>query len=150
MSLCIVSACTRGTPNLEHEKLELIRLQHREQKAHLEYNPDLLVGMIADDFTSIDAGVVTHPTREDMRVRFAQYFSRVRFIAWEDATPPIITIAGDASLATALVNKRVIVTPKDSVGIRPDTTLFTWLAQYGKQGGEWKLCMIISTRKNAR
>jgi len=142
----IFHACTTTTDPAT-ERAAILRLQKQEQMAHLQYNADSFVSMMADDFTSIDAGKITHPTREENRTRFARYFSRVHFLAWEDITPPSITIANDASLAIVLVHKRLIVVPKDSLSARPDTAIFAWSAHYRKYDGEWKIFTVVSTNK---
>lgn len=152
--MVFASACTQPSINLDNEMAALLRLQEQERKAHLEYNADLLISLFADDFTSIANGKMTQPSRAEMRKRFEAYFSRVHFITWENTEPPVITIANDASVAWILVQKRVILVPKDSLAATPDTTLFAWSAHYKKyptttsnNKSEWKLATIVSTNQ---
>ncbi len=126
---------------------EVFEIQSRERAAHFGRDAALLVSMFADGFADISNGVINRPSRETSLQRFENYFRNSEFIEWDDITPPVIKVSDDATLAYALVNKRVRLRTKDSEGARIEVTdVFSWLATYQKVDGEWKLTAIASSR----
>lgn len=95
---------------------------------------------------SVNKGGVLINAREDNRKRIHNYFSTVEFVKWDDIAEPVIKIAGDGSLAYAIIQKLVILSYPDSAGKKKtDTTNYAWVTIYRKQNGEWKAESNAST-----
>ena len=120
----------------------------KERMAHLSYDADL-VSLLSKDFTSIDAGQVSRPTRMESRARFKRYFDAVVFRAWDDIAPPQITISNDGTMATVIVTKLVRLVDRaksNDPGAPVSETRFAWLETWRREGAEWKLLQVASTR----
>jgi hypothetical protein len=102
----ILLGCAQA-PDHERERRELLRLHDQQRVAHLREEPGLLVSMLADDFTSVVDGRITHPSRDESRRDLERYFASVSVREWEDVSPPTIAFSRDGSLATVIVQKRV-------------------------------------------
>jgi ketosteroid isomerase-like protein len=126
---------------------ELLLLQREQREAHLTGDADRLVDLFADDFVTVQDGSMTRPSRAKSRQRFQRYFDRVQFLAWEDLAPPVIEVADDASLATALVHKRVQLRYLDDAGlISEEEAVFAWHETWRRRDGGWELAVVVSTQ----
>lgn len=136
-------------PTTQDTDLAILRgLLEQERVAHFTRNPDLLVSLFAEEFINVSAGRVSRPSRADSQARFRAYFERSTFIEWDDLEPPLIRLAGDGSLAYAIVQKRVRLTANDEAGLPQEhLTLFAWVEIWEKETGEWKLKLIASTNQ---
>ena len=67
---------------------EIKKLLLQERKAHFEKNIDLLFSHSADTVTEINKGIVSKGPAEMNRSHFANYFSQVNFIKWDDVAEP--------------------------------------------------------------
>lgn len=143
--LIIVGQSCHTPTNLQAERGKILLLQEQQRRAHLEKNVDLLLSDRSRDFIEINRGIINTPTRVESITRFKTYFDSVEFIKWDDLSPPVISFSGDATMATAAVNK-LVITKKIKDG-RLDTAYFAWLAVYKKNHGKWELHQIVSTNK---
>ena len=147
----MLAAAAAATPvDLDKEKRELLRFTEEARIAHLTYDPDKLLARHSADFVSVNAGRVERPAPERSRARFQAYFASVRFKAWDDLAPPIITISDDGGLATILIQKRVRLVPKDKPDGPVTQTDFAWLETWRKEQGVWRMKMIVSTNAPAQ
>ncbi len=125
----------------------------KQRVAHLGADADLLVGLFSEDFTSIDNGVVSRPTRAESRARFKRYFDAVVFRAWDDIAPPQITLSADGTMATVVVSKLVRLADR-AQATNPDAriseTRFAWLETWRREGQQWRLFQIASTRSTSK
>ena len=127
---------------------ELLELQRLQREAHLNGDAAQMVSLFADDFTSIKDGEITRPSREASLGRFARYFARVRFHAWDDLADPVIEVSGDRTLATVLVQKRVHITYPDAHGRQmEELTDFAWVELWRRREARWELAMVVSTKR---
>jgi hypothetical protein len=125
---------------------EILSLLKQARVAHFTRNAKMLVSTFADDFSSISNGKISKPTREAGLSRFQNYLNNSTFIEWDDITPPIIKVSDDASMAYALVHKKVRLVAKNESGKEEEETeIFAWAEIYRKIKGEWKLTAVIST-----
>lgn len=134
---------------LEAERQRLLELHEQQRTAHLEKDPDLLVSMLADDFVSIEDGVVERLGREVLRRRFESYFAAVEFLEWSDLAPPEIALSEDGTLATVVVQKRVRLRPAAESDAAVEETQFAWLETWRKRRGRWELIALASTQGEA-
>lgn len=142
--LCLISC---NQPDLAADEKAIRELLKKEQQAHLEKNIDLLLSNGTPETIVVNRGIVSVPTEEQNRARFTHYFGSVNFIKWEDTADPIIRFSDDSSLAYAIIQKQVILTLKDDVTAKPDTTDFAWMSVWRKMDGKWKMESIVSTNK---
>ena len=141
----LIASCS-GRPDLESERNELLKLHHLQQEAHFQENAKLLVDQFSGNFISINHGEVHKPTKAESIRRFTNYFEAVEFKSWEDLYPPSFTFSDDATLATSIVEKIVIIKDKRNSN-QIDTTYFSWMAVYKKYNGKWFLEQMVSTNK---
>lgn len=144
--IVFISACTtKSTTDTAQEIQALALLQKQEQDAHLQEQPALLVNMLHDTLLQVKNGVVTYYTKDQMTERFINYFESVEFFKWEDTEPPVYTFSDDASMASILIRKQVIL--NDVTGAEPvrDTTQFAWTELWRKKDGRWKLYQVATT-----
>lgn len=151
-ALALVAASVLGVgrpPDPSAARRQVLAEVAKERAAHLNHDVELLLSNLADDFTSVDHGNVTHPTREQMRQRFKAYFGSVEFRAWDDLAPPVVNVSADGTMATVLIQKLVRTVSKDAANdpkAEISETRFAWLEVWRWSGGAWKNVMIVSTR----
>ena len=127
----------------------LTRQIEAQRTAHLTYDAELLVGMMADDFTLVDGGEVIRPARAQSLARFRQYFGSVVFRAWDDIAPPVVTVSADGTMATVLVAK-IVRTVRRAEAADPQAQVtearFAWLETWRREPAGWRLAQLASTR----
>ena len=134
--------------DLETAGKEITDLLQQERKAHFERNVELFMSEFADSMISVGKGKVSIATQEENKKRIGKYFGNVEFIRWDDVVAPVIRFSDDASLAYAIIQKQVVVSYPDSLGIPFfDTTDYAWVSIYRKQKGGWKVEANVSTNK---
>lgn len=137
---------TNESEIVANAKREIFELLAKERVAHLTASADMMVEPFADDFTSVARGEISRPTREESRARFVTYLGNRKFFAWDDISPPVVYVSDDASLATALVYKRVHSEFQDEDGALAQVeTIFAWQETYVRENGKWRLKMVVST-----
>jgi hypothetical protein len=50
---------------------------------------------MGSELLDVRDGTIHHLRREDVRKRFARYFERAQFSAWNDLEPPIVRVSAD-------------------------------------------------------
>lgn len=138
-------SCTTH-PDLESEKKALLAIHEGQRKAHFEKNAAGLLRQSSEDYTEVNKGLVKRPAYNESLSRFTSYFDAVDFVKWDDVSPPIISFSDDASMATMVVEKLVIIRNK-SENNRLDTTHYAWLAVYKKVNRKWELHRMGSTNQ---
>lgn len=137
--------------NLDAERAELLKLQAREQEAHLSEQPALLVNMMNDTLCQIKNGEVKYFSKDDMTDRLVKYFYSVEFVRWDDIKPPVITLSPDGTMAHVLIQKDVEVILADRDKPTRERTEFAWTELWKKNpdasGGRWKLYSVTTTDK---
>lgn len=132
--------------DLDAEKNAILAIHRDQQKAHLEKNVALLLGDNSADYIEVNRGLVKKPSYTENFKKFTAYFESVDFVAWEDVSPPIISISDDGTMATSVVEK-LVVTRAKAADHKLDTTHFAWLAVFKKINGKWQLHRMGSTNK---
>jgi hypothetical protein len=145
MVVLAIQSCNTA-PDLEKEKNAIMVLHNKQRQAHFEKNIPMLFENAAADLMQVNRGVISKNSMEENNKRFGAYFDAVEFVKWDDAEPPVFSFSDDATMATTLVNKLVVVKLKQE-NMRLDTTHFAWMAVYKKTNGEWQLHRIASTNK---
>ncbi|HEV7780936.1 MAG TPA: nuclear transport factor 2 family protein [Chitinophagaceae bacterium] len=147
--LATVMLCScKSKPDLAKEKKAILAILQQERKAHFDGDVELFISGFADSMVSVSKGMITTPTREEYRERFGDYFSKVKFIRWDDVNEPVIRFSDDASLAYAIIQKEIILSYPGSPGKTIiDTTAYAWVSIYRKLNGVWKGEVNVSTNK---
>lgn len=143
--LMILVAC-RPAPDLQAERDALLAIHEQQRKAHLEKNAALLLADSSNDYMEINRGFIKRPNRTESLQRFQSYFNSVDFIKWDDVTAPVFSFSDDATMATAVVDKFVVLRRKDEPS-RLDTSYYAWLAVYRKRNGKWQMERMASTNR---
>ena len=134
--------------DIDKEKNRIIELHNAERKYHLEKMAKELVNMQSDDFTTINAGEILKPTKEEGIKMFSNYFQSVEFESWDDIIEPRIKFSDDFTVAYVTEKKKVVINFKDKNGNdSKESTDFAWVSIYRKFNGEWKMDLIVSTNK---
>ncbi|WP_340076627.1 hypothetical protein [Leptobacterium sp. I13] len=135
--------------DIDQEKEKILELHNLQRKYHFEKMVKEFLDQNSNDFISVNNGVVSTPTKEEMTTRFTKYFNAVEFEKWDDINPPVIRFSDDYSMAYTVVNKEVVVKYQNAEGIESkQKTEFSWVAIYKKYSEEgWKLDCITSTNK---
>ncbi|MDC8004685.1 nuclear transport factor 2 family protein [Aureisphaera galaxeae] len=144
-----ITSCNQPLDSsLEEERNKILELHNLQRDYHFKKDSIAFANQLADDFISVNKGVVSTPQRDATISRYHGYFSSVEFEKWDDVTLPIIKFSDDLTMAYTVVDKIVEITRKDSLGndVRGQTH-FAWTAIYRKYGDEWKIECVTSTNK---
>lgn len=141
----VFHSCNTGH-DLEAEKNAIMVLHNKHRQAHFEKNIEMLLENNAADLMQVNRGVIRKDSMEESAKRFRNYFDAVEFVKWDDVEPPVFSFSDDATMATTLVNKLVVLKLKQE-NYRLDTTYFAWMAVYKKTKGQWELHRIASINK---
>lgn len=129
---------------------ELNRLHDQQKTAHLTYNAEMMVEMLADEVTEVNKGVVKYITKAKSLERFKSYFASFKFQRWEDIKQPLFYLSKDGTMANVLVQKSIRGTYKDEKGQeKVDDVEMAWLEVWEKRDGKWKIVIVVSTEKEA-
>lgn len=93
--------------DLDAERARLLALHAAVRRAHFETDPAGVAAALADEYVNVRNGEVTIRTREEDLARFTEYFAGATYHEWDDVEPPVVTVAGDASIAWMVVHVRV-------------------------------------------
>lgn len=136
------------TVNLEAEKAKILEMHHAQRNYHFEKDSLAFADQMSEQFISVNRGIISRPSREDLLTRYNGYFSSVDFVKWDDVTEPIIRFSDDGTMAYTIVDKIVTVAYKDEEGeTKEGETHFAWTTIYRKYGDLWKIDGVISTNK---
>ena len=143
------SSCTENNQlDYSPDKEQLLASNQRQRQAHMTNNAAMLVEELYDTIWSVQNGTIKMNTNEEVKERFDQYFSMVKYYKWDDVEEPVIRISDDGTLATVSVKKITTArfNPKDSTS-EIGATLFAWTSSYKKTNSEWKIYQTTSTRE---
>ena len=80
-------------------------------------------------------------TGHQLRDRFADLFTRVRYLEWFDSVPPLVGISGDLGWMLVRIHARRV----SANGTRLPDFDAAWIAVYERAGGQWTLRAISSS-----
>lgn len=138
----MLSACHQSI-DLSHDRELLLASNEQQRRAHMENAPGLLSAEMADTVITVQRGQYRIESRENMEVRWENYFASVKYLAWDDLEPPHIEISKDGSLASVSVRKMTIASMNGGL---IDITFFAWTTGYKKISGAWRIYKVTSTR----
>jgi ketosteroid isomerase-like protein len=146
-TIVLVAGCSRAQePESTQERAKLEEILESQRTAHLELDADRLVEHVAERLVSVDRGVITTQTRDEVRAMFASYFQGATYFAWEDLEPPLIEISADGSLAWVVRRVEADREEPDGAGGRRRRRLVSaFTSTFEKVNGRWRMTTVTST-----
>lgn len=144
-----IISCTGSSQGPTQADKDAIMALHKAQRDY-HFNKDSVAFsklLAFEDFIGINGGVISRPTKQETMTKHHRYFSSVEFLNWDDVSEPVIRFSEDGSLAYTVVDKMVVLRPKDQPEASPDTTFYAWTAIYRKHPEGWKIECVTSTNK---
>ena len=148
ISLIFVSCSSEEKFNESAERQKILEIHNLQREYHFNNKPEEFVSLFSGNFISVNGGEISTPGKEESIQRFKNYFNSVKFIKWDDITPPVIKFSDDGTMAYSVVNKEVIlenINNDDNPG--KSRTIFSWVTIYKKYGEKWKIDFVASTNK---
>ena len=143
--LVLVVGCCNQV-DLEAHRRTLFDLNEQMRTAHLDGDIETVISVQAYPYTKVNSGRVTHPTADEDAERFTNYLSGMNITAWDDLIEPIITISDDATLATVIYRKRLVMTPVgQGDAAQPFEGIFAWQSTYRRGPEGWKQISDVLT-----
>jgi ketosteroid isomerase-like protein len=147
LAFALLAGCSGAEePERSQGRAALEGILEAQRSAHLELDADRLVERIADELVSVDNGVITIQSRDEVREMFASYFQGATYFAWEDLEPPLTKISADGSLAWVV--RRVGVDreePDGEGGRRRRKFVSAYTSTFEKSDGQWWMTTVTST-----
>jgi hypothetical protein len=135
-----------GEPDLERERAALLEAHARERRAHFETDAQLLFADLAGEWTYVRGGAIERIDRGEAIRRFGALLDGAVYHEWDDLEPPIIRIAGDASLAWMITRVQVRYTrPGGDPAEREVRFVYAGIDTYEKRDGRWVRVANVST-----
>jgi hypothetical protein len=118
---------------------ELRAVHEAARRAHLEGNADLMAPGTADQFVLVSNGEVAANSKEKMIGFFRSYFSRVKYLEWSDAAPPVIKVSPDGRMGwmAVKVRARYVERAKPEAGEKAFRS--SWIATFERVGCAWRM-----------
>jgi hypothetical protein len=120
---------------------ELVEVHEVQKRAHLEGDADLFATTFGPTIHEASGGTVGVVSWAEMRERFVEAFSRIRYLVYEDVERPLIRVDGDA--AWMLVHVRAARTT--FAGEPVPGFEAAWIGAYQRIDGRWLLVAISSS-----
>jgi hypothetical protein len=124
---------------LDRDKAAILRLYEVTRQGHLEGNASKLLAQYAQRWDDLrDGTVVVRTINEEFR-RMTDLLTDLRFLAWDDVTPPRIEDSPDATMAWLLgeIRARAIQTQPDG-SERKIAYRCAWLQVFSQRDGQWE------------
>jgi len=144
-SLCFFAGCSR-TPDLEEEKIELLRIHLADIQAHTDGKVPVLMETIPEEFIHVGDGNITRQSREEIREFFTGYLEKADYERYEDLEVPHAEVSTDATMGWVVSRMAVTRTEPADDGDR-QTRSFTYagIMTYEKVDGKWMKVANVST-----
>lgn len=145
----LLVSCSHEIPFDEEQAIADIMKMHNSQRAfHFEKDSISFIEQFAHNFTSVNAGVISFPSKRETQSRYHRYFSSVDFRKWDDIQEPIVRFSDDGTIAYTIVEKLVeVVYTNEQDEVISDSTHFAWIAIYRNTADGWKIESVVSTNK---
>ncbi len=146
--LATLAVVAQQHPRAAQQKAEaeLLALHQGDRRAHFKHDINALLAHVGSQLVDVRDGKVAVMSREDIRAKFADYFSHAEFSAWDDVQPPVVRASDDGMMGWMIVRVRIAYTEKDRSGIKSkhDSTA-AWMSAYEKRNGNWVMTGVTST-----
>ena len=126
--------------------VELLALHRGERRAHLDHDVEALLVHLGPELLDVRDGRVNRMSKNDVRVRFVEYFKHSQFWAWDDVEAPIVHVSPDGKMGWMIVQVRIAYTETDVSGKKTNQdSVAAWMSTYEKQNGNWIMTAVTST-----
>jgi hypothetical protein len=124
--------------DVEREKAAILRLYETTRRGHLEGDAAKLLAQYAPQWDDLRSGAIVARTIEEEHERIAGQLAGMRYLAWDDVTPPRVEVSADGTMAWLLgeVRARAIQTQPDG-SERAIAYRCAWLQVYARRDGRW-------------
>ena len=139
------TGCSQG-PDLEEEKIELLRIHLADIQAHTEGKVAALMETIPEEFIYVGDGQITRQSRDEIRDFFREYLANAEYGLYEDLEVPHAEVSADGTMGWVVSRMAVTRTEPDDGGGR-QTRSFTYagIMTYEKVDGKWMKVANVST-----
>ena len=143
--LSVFAGCCR-TPDLEKEKIELLRIHLQDITAHRENDVPLLMETIGEEFIHVGKGEVNMQNRGEIQDFFTGYLPGAQYEKYEDMQVPHAEVSADGTMGWVISRMAVTRSEPDDAGGR-QTRSFTYagIMTYENVGGKWLKVANVST-----
>ena len=124
--------------DLQAHRQALLELNEKMRTAHLEGDAETIIAIHAYPYAKVNRGRVSHPSPEDQAERFRNYLATMNVTVWDDLVDPIVVISDDASLATVIYRKRLVMRPVGQPDAEPMEGIYAWQSTYRRTSEGWK------------
>jgi hypothetical protein len=119
----------------------LLELHEVERRAHLAGDARLMGSLFGPVIHEASGGEVRVLSGAALEDRFADAWTRIRYIEWADVQPPILGVQGDTGWMLVRVHAR-----RETVDGAPLPDFdAAWIAVYERLDGFWKLRAVSSS-----
>jgi hypothetical protein len=125
-------------------KAELLSLHEKTRQAHLRGDAVSIAETIGDQLLMADNGTLRTQSKAEVAAFFTGYFRRVRYSAWRDASPPVVTISPDGRMAWMAVAVEAKYTSADKPAEGEKSFKSSWIATYARNDCVWRMTGIAS------
>jgi len=131
-------AATGSGAHVASDEAALRALHAKVIQAHRESNPGLLFEDVSEDFVQANRGVITSPTIDERRARFASYLGSTTFAEYRDLVEPVVKVSKDGTLGWVIVQVKARgVQTTDAGKKEPLEFVSAWIELYEKRDGRW-------------
>ena len=144
-SLCLFTGCS-PTPDLEEERIELLRIHLADIQAHTGGKVSALMETIPEEFIHVGDGNITRQSREEIRNFFTAYLADSTYERYEDLEVPHAEVSADGTMGWVVSRMAVTRTEPDGEGGRQSRSFtYAGIMTYEKVDGKWMKVANAST-----
>jgi len=125
-------------------KAELLAIHETTRQAHLRGDAAPIAATTADQLLLAENGVIRRQSKAQVAQFFAGYFQRVRYREWRDASPPVVAVSADGSMAWMAVAVEARYTRADKPAEGEKSFKSSWIATFERQNCAWRMTGIAS------
>jgi ketosteroid isomerase-like protein len=143
LSSLVLAACASvdavdATRSTAADEQALLALHEAVLRAHRERNVDALLATHADDFTLMNRGELSAPTKAKMREVLGPYLAATTFEFYRDAVKPRVKVSKDGTLGWVIAQVEARGQSTNSRGAsRPLEFTVAWIELYERRDGAW-------------
>lgn len=127
---------------------QLLALHRKVIEAHLQNDVETLLKDDGQGYVMSGRGVITWPTKDELRQRLGPYLRSTSFEIYRDEIRPIVKVSQDGTLGWVICQVYVRGEQNIGGGIKADLEFgSSWVELYEKQNGRW---MRVGNISNVR
>jgi len=149
IAMMLLVSCSHQIPFDEQQAIaDIMKMHHSQRDFHFKKDSISFMKQFSHDFTSVNAGEISFPSKKATQSRYHRYFSSVDFRKWDDIQEPLIRFSDDGTLAYTIAEKLVEIEYTSERGVVvADSTHFAWMTVYRNTADGWKIESVVSTNR---